>query len=166
MDVNISELHTSRWKEYKRIRLEALKSEPLAFGSSYSEEKKRSLKDWRERLERKVPPLFALIKNEVVGMVSYKFENELKLDHIADIYAVYVSKEFRGNGIALKLLKEVIKRIYGNKKIKKIKLIVGESQKPARELYKKLGFRKVGFLRKEIHIDNRYYDNILMEKLL
>jgi len=33
-------------------------------------------------------------------------------------------------------------------------------------MYKKFGFKKVGILNKEIKIKGRYYDDILMEKLI
>lgn len=166
MNVVVKELPPEKWEEYKRIRLEALKNEPLAFGSSYEEEKDREPKVWKERMERDTSPLFALVNGQVVGVAVYAFEKGIKLDHIAHIYSVYVKKEFRGKGIASKLLNSVLRKIFANKKIKKIVLNVTEIQKPARELYKQLGFREVGVLKKEICVDKKYYNSVVMEKMV
>ena len=35
----ITKLEENRWKEYRDLRLEALKREPIAFAPSYDEEK-------------------------------------------------------------------------------------------------------------------------------
>jgi hypothetical protein len=40
------------WQEYKKIRLEALKKEPQAFGSSYDKEKERSENEWKEKIAK------------------------------------------------------------------------------------------------------------------
>lgn len=36
-DIKIIRLDPSRWQDSKRLRLEALKTDPIAFGSSYEE---------------------------------------------------------------------------------------------------------------------------------
>ncbi|MEM3896759.1 MAG: ribosomal protein S18-alanine N-acetyltransferase, partial [Archaeoglobaceae archaeon] len=58
------------------------------------------------------------------------------------IVSIAVRKEFRGHGIGEALLREAIKRLRARGKTK-IALEVRVSNKPAQELYKKLGFRIV-----------------------
>lgn len=89
-----------------------------------------------------------------------------KLKHVVNICAVYVKKEYRGQGISKKIFDTAIKLINKKKHIKKIKLSVNSELKPAIHLYKKYGFKEVGFLRKEMKIKNKFYDSIMMEKYL
>jgi hypothetical protein len=43
-------LGSEDWREYKRIRLESLQKEPLAFGSSYVEEELLSDDEWQRNI--------------------------------------------------------------------------------------------------------------------
>jgi ribosomal protein S18 acetylase RimI-like enzyme len=161
--IKVQFIKEDRWKEHKKLRLEALKSDPIAFGSSYSKEKKLSEKEWKRRTKN---ALFAIFDNELIGMTIIIFEKGQKIKHIANIYGVYVKKKFRGQGISKKIFDEAIKIIKKKKYIKKIKLTVNSKQKPAINLYKKYGFKEVGVFRKELKINNKFYDSIVMEKHL
>ena len=44
--VKLIKLPTQRWRDYKSLRLRALKEEPFAFGTSYEEEKNKVDKFW------------------------------------------------------------------------------------------------------------------------
>ncbi len=41
--IEITRLAEDRWQEYRYLRLEALKVDPLAFGSSFDEEKEATI---------------------------------------------------------------------------------------------------------------------------
>ena len=83
--------------------------------------------------------LFSLSNDKPVGMITYVFKNKTKTKHIANIYGVYVKKEYRGLGIGSKLIKSAISKIMKNKTIIKIKLKVNPKQKAAVNLYMKFG---------------------------
>ncbi|MEM3896121.1 MAG: ribosomal protein S18-alanine N-acetyltransferase, partial [Archaeoglobaceae archaeon] len=82
--------------------------------------------------------LVADIGNKIAGYVV-----TMDVDKITGkIVSIAVRKEFRGHGIGEALLREAIKRLRARGKTK-IALEVRVSNKPAQELYKKLGFRIV-----------------------
>ncbi|MFA5303114.1 MAG: GNAT family N-acetyltransferase [Candidatus Nanoarchaeia archaeon] len=159
----VKKLNIKRCKEYKIIRLEALKSDPIAFGSSYEEEEKLPIKEWEKRMNN---VLFALDNDKIIGTIVVVFNKWLKTKHVADIYGVYVNKNYRGKGIGNKLIEAALKYIKKNKEIIKIKLSVNSVQKAAAGLYKKYGFEEIGVCKKELKVDNTYYDELLMEKML
>ncbi|MFN3384563.1 MAG: ribosomal protein S18-alanine N-acetyltransferase [Archaeoglobaceae archaeon] len=82
--------------------------------------------------------LVADIGNKIAGYVV-----TMDVDKFTGkIVSIAVKKEFRGHGIGEALLREAIERLRAIGKTK-IALEVRVSNKPAQELYKKLGFRTV-----------------------
>jgi len=71
---------------------------------------------------------------------------------------MYVSKEFRGQGIARDLLQEVIKRVKAIPGIEQINLVVIATNLRAKQLYEKFGFENFGTERNSIKWGNRYFD--------
>lgn len=163
ISVTIKKLPASRWEDYKRLRLKALRGNPFAFGRAYSEEKGLPESEWRRLIRH---DLFAVSDGELVGMVGYVFNDKLKRRHIADIVGVYVSGKHRGRGIGDMLFKEVLAKVGKNRRIVKIRLNVNPEQKAAVRLYEKNGFVVVGRLRKELKVGNRFFDDLIMEKIL
>ncbi len=161
--IEIKKLPISRWKDYKALRLEALKSEPAAFGSSYSEEKNLGVGEWKRRVNNVV---FALIDNKPIGMVGYSFNKRAKTGHIADIFGVYLNKKYRGQGLGRELLRSALEIISKNKRIIKVELGVNTEQTAAIRLYEKNRFVVVGRFRKEMKLNGRFFDEFVMEKLL
>jgi len=63
-------------------------------------------------------------------------------------------------------MEAIIEKISQNPLIEKIRLNVITTQEPAIALYKKFGFKVVGEFEKDLKIDDKYYNNYAMEKLL
>jgi RimJ/RimL family protein N-acetyltransferase len=160
----IKKLEEDGWKEYRDLRLQALKREPTAFGSSYDEEKDITEEQWRKRTIGNA--LFALSKDKLIGMIGYFRVNRTKLRHIANIFGFYVSREYRGQGVGKKLIDSVLIQIKKSEDIVKIKLAVNPEQKAAVKLYQSFGFKVVGQLKNELYIKGKFYDELIMEKLL
>ena len=146
-------LPPKRWKEYRTLRLEALKNDPTAFGSSHEEDIRLPPKEWKRRI-RSV--LFALVDNKPIGMIVLHFESKIKTKHIANIYGVYVKNEYRNLGIGTKLLESAISLAKKNKGTIKIDLNVNPKQKAAVNLYKKYDFKPVGILKKDLCINGKF----------
>lgn len=97
---------------------------------------------------------FYVGNNKILGYIAY-----LDIYDRFEISNIYVLREFRGNGIASKMLQFVIDEGL-NKKINNITLEVNSKNTSAIALYHKYGF-------KEVAIRSGYYsgtDGILMEK--
>jgi ribosomal protein S18 acetylase RimI-like enzyme len=161
--IRIRRLPPTRWKEYRKLRLEALRSEPSAFASAYEEEKVLPEDEWRRRIRN---TLFAMRDGTPVGMIVYSFNTRLKTRHIAGIYGVFVGTAHRGEGIGEMLVQSALSRIRRNKSILKVQLSVNPGLRPALELYKKAGFVVSGRARRELKIGRRFFDLLYMEKAL
>ena len=161
--IKIKKLPANRWKDYRDLRLESLKKDATAFGSSYEEEIKLSVSEWQKRTGN---TLFALSDSTPVGMIVYVFNNKIKIRHIANIFGFYVKESYRNQGIGRKLIKNALLSIMKNKNIIKIDLTVNSKQSSAIKLYKKFGFRIVGVLSKDLFVDGKFYDELVMEKFI
>ncbi|MBT8379854.1 MAG: GNAT family N-acetyltransferase [Ignavibacteria bacterium] len=160
--LQINKLPEEKWDDFKSLRLEALQKDPLAFGSSYTEEIEFTEDIWKNRLQN---TLFAIQENKLIGMVSFLVNQKSKLNHTAEIYGVYVKYEFRNKKIGKQLIETAINLIRQNRTIKKIKLVVSAIQESAVNLYIQLGFEIVGTLKNELKVDDNFYDALVMEKI-
>ena len=161
--VEIGRLPAARWRDYRDIRLEALKSEPSAFGSSFSEAKKLTGDEWRRRIKS---VLFALSDGKPVGTIVYVIDSGIKTRHIAEIYGFYVSGDHRGEGVGARLFEHALSLIRKNRGIVKVRLYVNPEQRAAVRLYRKAGFVVTGRLEKELKVGRRFYSMLCMEKML
>ncbi len=159
----IKKLSQDRWLDYKKLRLEALKNDPIAFGSSFEEEIALTEEAWRRRIG---DAIFAMVNDMPVGMVVCSMNDRIKTKHVASIYSVYVAADFRNEGIGDELLSAAISLIKENKQVLKIKLSVNPSQVFAVKLYKKHGFTVYGIEKNELYFDGKYYDELLKEKVV
>ena len=159
--IEVKKIPTNRWKDYRNLRLETLKKDATAFGSSYEEERKLPELEWRRRTRN---TLFALSNDKPIGMIAYVFNNKRKIKHVANIFGFYVKESYRNQGIGKKLIESALSSIMKNKKIVKIDLNVNPKQKSAVRLYKKFGFRIIGILKKDLFVNGKFYDELTMEK--
>ncbi len=158
--ISVGRLASKRWREYRDIRLEAPRTEPYAFGSSYGEERGQTGAEWRRRMGN---VLFAFRDGKPVGTLTLVFDAHRKRSHVADIYGVYVRSGSRGLGAGDKLIERAIELGRG-RGILKMDLDVNPRQGAALRLYEKHGFRVVGRQRKELRINGRYSDMLIMER--
>jgi ribosomal protein S18 acetylase RimI-like enzyme len=165
MDPRIKNLSAKDWRDYKSIRLEALKNEPLAFGASYREEKNLSKTDWQEKLvSKKVYGLYA--RDQLIGINAIRYENGEYFKHIANLTGLYIKPEYRKRGFGEKLMSHILNELKNSPKILKVRFSVGVTQKTAISLYRKFGFKKIGHSHKEMRVGNKFYDEIQMEMIL
>src|SRR5271170_4498783 len=92
-----------------RLRLEALESEPRAFGSSAEEHREISVDVFRGRLSAASDDNFVLgafAASKLVGTVGFGRITRLKERHKGRIWGVFVRQEHRGHRIARALMVE------------------------------------------------------------
>ncbi len=165
MLVKIIKLSPQHWAKYKAIRLEALKSDPIAFADIYDNAVVNEDSYWKKRL---INPeqiwLFAEFDSHIVGMIGAYLKDNNQPSESAAIVGVYVSKNYRGKGICKKLMNQVLEDISKTGFIKKVKLWVAETQNSARKLYEKSGFKYIGKDKKNIEHNGKVYEEFIMEK--
>ncbi len=157
----IRRLPASRWKDYRRSRLEALKQSPLAFGSAFEEEAAFGEREWRKRMENVD---FAMAGRLPLGMIVCSFNEEVKFRHITEIFGFYVKAGHRGKGVGTALLHHALWLAKDNRGIVKVRLKVSRRQSAALRMYKKAGFAVVGTLVREMKVGAKFYTMLAMEK--
>ncbi|MBM6617417.1 GNAT family N-acetyltransferase [Bacillus suaedaesalsae] len=156
-------------KLYWQLRLEALQQNPEAFSSSYEEAIKREFPIEQVAKNFEAPGNFtfgAFEEKALVGVVTLIQEQNLKLRHIANIFAMYVTPGHQGKGIGKLLVTEAINKAKTIKEIEKIKLSVVSSNEKAKRLYNSVGFQAYGFEEKALKVNAKYYDEYHMSLLL
>lgn len=163
-DVQIIALPPERWREYKALRLTALRTDPIAFGSTYEESIEYPDELWQERLSGQTSTiLFAERDGRLVGTAAVLLGIEEDAA-TAQIVGVFVEPEHRGQGIARRLLEALLARIADRPEFTRILLHVTETQAAATALYGSLGFVEVGRLVGEHRQGDQVYDEVVMER--
>jgi ribosomal protein S18 acetylase RimI-like enzyme len=163
--VRIAALTPDDWRELKTLRLEAFRSEPAAFSTSYDEALARTDEEWRDQLAdpRRVV-LLAWASQRPVGMVGAYRGADDGGQSIAIVFGMYVNREFRRQGVGRGLLASLIDLVSGFPEIATIRLWVTEEQESARRLYESAGFQIVGQEVQNRQGDGRLHDELVMER--
>jgi ribosomal protein S18 acetylase RimI-like enzyme len=144
-----------------QIRLEALESEPLAFGKAAEEHRATPVETVAARFRN--PPegsfnLGAFADGNLIGIVTFMREAGLKQRHKGQILGVYVTLSQRGKGIGRKLITTLVERAQQDSSLEQILLAVASSQDAAKRLYRAAGFETYGIEPNALKIGSRYVD--------
>lgn len=144
---------------YREIRLEALRTVPEAFGSSFEAEKDRSVDAFTETVERSYVA-GGFVDDRLAGMAGYYRLTGDKLAHRGNIWGVYVRPEFRGSGLARALLENVLG--HARSEVIQVHLSVVAGNEAALRLYRGLGFIAYGNEPRSLKIGSDFHDEHLM----
>jgi ribosomal protein S18 acetylase RimI-like enzyme len=143
------------------IRLEALESDPFAFGKSVEEHRATSVETIARRFRdapRTTLNLGAFDHGELVGTATFMRESGAKESHKGRIYAVYVSPSRRGRGIGQALIARLLEEASQQPSLEQILLAVAMSQITASLLYRSFGFEPFGIEPRGMKIGTAYVD--------
>lgn len=145
---------------FRRIRLEALRSEPASFASSAEDWERLPDEEWRRRVTGN--PIFVAFQDESpVGIMGLIRERSSKTAHRATIVMVYVQKRYRGTGLSRKLLDKVI--VHARETgVRQLELAASVENPAAIRFYGNEGFREIGRIPGGFVHDGREIDEILM----
>ena len=164
-DIRITRLDPGAWQDFKGLRLEALATTPHAFEASYDDLCTKPDTYWTDRLEAAAEKrgswlLFAKREQRLVGMVGALKDEER---HVANITAVFVAEEARGQGIGTDLMSALLRELRQDRTIQRLRLYVNKSQTAAVHLYHRCGF----FIVEEdraTYGDGQEHDGYVMER--
>jgi ribosomal protein S18 acetylase RimI-like enzyme len=159
--IHVRRLAPSEGAAYREIRLEALRTNPEAFGSTYEVESVRPLEHFSERVAS-CPVFGAFRGTEIVGMAGFLGREGAKDAHKGYLWGMYVRSDARNAGVGRKLVEAVIN--YARKYVELLQLDVVSENEAAQRLYASLGFVEYGIERKALKQHGRYYDEVLMAK--
>ena len=163
-------LETNRWQEYRDLKLESLREEPLAFLPGLEAYQSWTDEQWKKDLEKSQTLPYELIFTEVdgniFGMAEMYYYPDTSLKHDVFLMSLYIQKKYRGKGIGRKLTEERIKIAKENSEIKNIICEIFSSQTASLELHKKMGFEVVGNIKNFVFMNDQYYDKIILEKFI
>jgi ribosomal protein S18 acetylase RimI-like enzyme len=146
---------------YRDIRLEALRANPEAFGSTFEIENALSLSWFFDRLGTST--VFGAFSNTgLVGIAGFEIQQGKKRAHKGELWGMYVRPDARGTGIGRRLVEAVLD--LARQRVELIQLAVVQDNEQARRLYASLGFLEYGLEKHALKQDGRYYDDVLMAK--
>ncbi len=147
-------------ERYWELRLEALKQNPESFLTSYEDAIKRKdpIAQVENNLKAEGSYTFGAFEgNGLIGVVTLIQEKAEKIQHRANIFAMYVTRRKQGLGVGKALLTEAIKKAKAIEGIEKINLSVTANNEAAKRLYSKLGFKVYGLEEKAMKINGVYF---------
>lgn len=149
---------------FQQLRLAGLQEEPLAFGSSYEEEKDftASFIEARLAVNNDQGPFGAFEQDVLVGLVALGREHKNKLSHKGHIWGMYVRPECRGKGLARALLAEALSLARSVPGLMQVNLCVNAANTAAIGLYESFGFKVFGCEPGAMFINGVLHDEIHM----
>lgn len=138
-EISVRRLGEEEWATYRRVRLDALKEAPYAFGSTYAGEKDRTEADWRKAVGARAR-FVAEVDGAIVGTVSIA---DSSYGGAADVTAMWVDPRSRGVGVGDLLIRTVVD--WAKKQgLAQIFLWVATGNEHAEVLYARNGFVRTG----------------------
>jgi ribosomal protein S18 acetylase RimI-like enzyme len=149
---------------FQVLRLQALTEDPVAFASSYEEERDTPLATVAERLvplsDRAIVGAFD--HDRLVGLAAWHREEMRKLRHKGFVWGVFVAESHRGRGLARRLLQAVIVLARQADGIRQLNLTAYAANQRAVALYESLGFVIYGREPAAICVDGMLHDDVHM----
>jgi ribosomal protein S18 acetylase RimI-like enzyme len=155
-------LPPERWREYRGLRLEALRSDPDAFSSTFADTERFPDDYWERRLrDPDVVFRFAQRGGQLIGMAGALCDQ-----NPAAIVSVYVALEARGMGVGGRLMDAVLDAIAARPQFDAVRLWVSETQPAAIALYRRHGFQPIGREIGAVVTADGVHDELIMERRL
>lgn len=101
MNISIRQLTEDDWRQFSQVRLRALKTDPMVFGSTYERESQFAENDWRERLRADDSAVFAIFDDEKpIGMTGVSIFRDDPTKRTAIFWGSWLEPDYRGRGIS------------------------------------------------------------------
>jgi RimJ/RimL family protein N-acetyltransferase len=148
----------------RALRLRGLQESPTAFGSSYAEESVLPLATTAAFLaEGSGRNMFGAFDGDTLtAMAGIGREERINLKHKAFLRGVYTAPEYRGQGIAKRLIAFALEFADTLPGVRQVTLTVNAENAAAIAVYAALGFTEYGREPDALLIDGNCHDELLM----
>jgi ribosomal protein S18 acetylase RimI-like enzyme len=158
-EIQVRQLTPADAASFRELRLEGLRLNPEAFGSTYDFEKDQPLERYAGWLTNST--VFGAYQNShLIGTASFTQQSGLKDSHKGLLRAMYVRPTHRRSGAGRQLVQAIID--HARPKVEQLQLTVVSTNQPALRLYQSLGFHQYGLEKNALKHNNQYADEILM----
>ncbi|MBL1420009.1 MAG: GNAT family N-acetyltransferase [Alphaproteobacteria bacterium] len=137
MRLDVRKLTIADLAEFKRLRLDALQTNPESFGSHYAREAAFDDEEFANRL-RVDDDNF--IWGGFEGGLLVAMAGFYVVENVGNIWGVFTAPDHRGRGISKQLIMQIIADAKVNPSLVKIQLGVTSDSEAALGLYKAVGF--------------------------
>jgi len=125
-----------------RLRREALVDSPLAYSASVEDDVWTSVEVVRAQLEsRNGSQVFGAFAGGLHGMIGLGRPRHMKAARKVNLWGMYVSPPWRGQGIGARLLAAALSHARCLSGVRAVHISVTEAAPAARRLYERSGFR-------------------------
>lgn len=147
----------------RAIRLEALSLHPALFAADLGEETAMTKEDWLARLAGGVS-FGGFFDGALSGLAIFTRPARPKLAHTGNLGAMYVRDAARGTGLADALVDALVD--YASTVVEQVQLTVNAENARAIKFYERHGFRTIGRIPRSLKVAERYYDDLLMLRVV
>ena len=157
-------------KDYPQVQKhlsELIKEKALIGGTQKTTRKqeKETMQCIIKRIKNRTQVYLLVESNKnILGEANVAKKSGVK-SHVGEI-GIAIHKSIRRQGIGTRLMEAVIQEAKKNLKIEIVELEGFSQNKAAIGLYKKLGFKVVGVVKRGLKREGKYFDRILMVKYL
>ena len=101
MSISIRQLGEDAWRQFSQIRLKALQTDPLVFGSNYESESKFTEDDWRSRLQADDSAIFMIFDEETpIGITGVSVFRDDPTRRTAIFWGSWIAPAYRRKGLS------------------------------------------------------------------
>ncbi len=150
MEFSVRRLEAGDWREFRRLRLEALEAEPLAFVEQYAASVLESEEYWQARVLRgatgaATATFVAVQDGQLIGKATGFVDEEMAVPTV-HLVGVYVPPAFRGSSTGVSAGVGTAVMRWGRDVIhaSQVRLFVTEVNGRAEAFYSRLGFNRTG----------------------
>ena len=146
--MNIRRLIPSDAAPYRDLMLAAYASNPDAFTSSVAERAALPISWWESRVSAEPEATEIVLggfrEDHLVGVAGLSFETREKVRHKATLFGMYVTPDFRQDGLGEMLVAAALDHARGRNGVRIVQLTVTKGNLAATSLYERSGFVEFG----------------------
>ncbi|SNZ02590.1 Protein N-acetyltransferase, RimJ/RimL family [Terribacillus aidingensis] len=165
--MEIRRLTAADAEAYWELRLQALQHHPDAFSTTYEEAANRPIEQVKANLTSATAETYGIFNDgKLAGNATLRYELLTKLQHRAELVAVYLAPEVKGNGYGKMLIRHMVQAARKREGIEKVNLVVAATNHVAKHVYEQAGFKQFAIEKNAMKIEDTYITEIHMALML